>query len=525
MLPNDFGREGGVIMLKHSSIFLYLCIFSTSLLAMDVSNPDPVLGIDYTRAFDQAKIQQKYPALMEHLGCAYNVALEDSEASNNCQPDCEYIAIDNVEDISYLEQLAKYKGECLSLLNKERRSAILRPARENGSFMALLIGGMGLLAFLWPGSAAFGLPVAAVNCLYHSKGLIKSVGDWYDTRPHPVDRFEKIYAENKCYIPHEIWKSIEDEFLKARGNIYNQNASLSFLEFTLGLTVHKQKKSLKSLDKSFIINSLSSRIDEFFEDYEPFDDPNHLFALKASVDKFVLGLMGGKHRPRYIFIFGSKGLGKTYFARELNKWIAELFPNSTTYSEQEVHSVSELGGAAGVPGFMLGALRRQCCANTNGSVTLIDEAIWINDQSYLGDSLKVFEDSRLPLRIKYFGDGMDGKGIALKLPPMLTMLAGNKDIEHDALKSRFDFFAFPKPTKKALIKYAFKMIKKHPSVKDVAGLFVVKIDEEKTRLKDDYQLDLEKSIKDIDNFRDIESSVNGLVKKWAELQRIKSILP
>jgi uncharacterized membrane protein len=95
-------------MLKYLSIFLCSCLFSTSLLAMDVSNPDPVLGIDYTRAFDQAKIQQKYPALMEHLGCADNVVLEDSEASNNCQPDCEYIAIDNVENISHLEQLAAY---------------------------------------------------------------------------------------------------------------------------------------------------------------------------------------------------------------------------------------------------------------------------------------------------------------------------------------------------------------------------------------------------------------------------------
>lgn len=508
-------------MRKFLTNLLCSCLISTSLLAMDGSNQDPVAGIDYTRAFDQAQIQRKYDELMESLGCANNVAQEDAEASNNCQPNCEYILIEKVEDISYLEQLAHYNGECLAQLNKERRSAILRPARENGSFMALLVGGMGFLAYIWPDSATFGLPVAALNCLYHSKALIKSVGDWYDTRPHPIDRFEKIYAQNKCYIPHEIWKSIEDEFLKGRGNKYTQNESLYFLEFTLGLTVNKQKKSLKLVDKSLVHNTLSARVDEFFKDYEPFDDEKHLFALKASIDKFVLGLMGGKERPRYIYLCGSKGLGKTHFARELNRWIAELLPHSTTYSEQEVRSPAELGGAAGVPGFMLGALRIQCCANTNGSVTLVDEAIWINEPPYLGDALKVFEDSRLPLRIKYFGDGMDGKGIALKLPPMLTILAGNKDIEHDALKSRFDFIGFPKPTKKALKKHAFKMIKKHPSAKKVAGLFAVKIDEEQTLLKDDYQSDLERSIKNIDNFRDIESLVHSLVKKWAELQRIR----
>jgi hypothetical protein len=507
-------------MVKFLIFTLFSFSISGSLYPME-ANRDPLAGIHYTKAFNQEKIYEKYSFLMRLMGCADNVFKDeyDFEASSDqYQSHVNYGRIDIgslKQYADYQECLIAYENECLAKLNSQRNSVILRPARESCMYMLLLSGGMGLLSYLVPEDTGFGLSIAVMNCIYHSKDLIQSISNWYNTRPHPIDRFEQRYARNKCYIPRELWKSIEDEFLKGRGNQYSQSGSISFLQFALGLTVYKPKPPLFKMDPYNGIETLSQKVEAFFTDYEPFAHEHHLNALKASIGDFILGLMGNAERPRYIYLMGPKGLGKTHFARTLNKWVEELLPGSTSYFEQSVMSPAELGGSVGVPGIFLSALRNQCSANKNGSVILIDEASWINDQAYIAEALKVFEDSRLPLRVKYFGEGMEGRGIQLKVPPMLVFLTGNKDIENEALKSRFDCVIFPNPKKTALFNHAYEAILKNHFANSIAGI------SERGELGEAYNSELREKLDDIDNFRDTASLVRALMVKWFEAHQKK----
>ena len=498
-------------MLKIISYYFLLSVCPIFGMESSGSNQDPVAGINYSKAFDQSDFYKQFEDLLQQLGCLENAYQDGYLDTKQCYAH-EKI---NIDEIDWTLAEIDFKEKCLGRLNQARRAAILRPLYDSGTCLGLLLSTGGLASIWLPGSEPLFVSISAINMVFFTKNIITSLSNWYDTKSHPVDKFEKIYAENKCYIPHEIWHCIEDEFLKARSNQYSQNQSLSFLEFALGLTVHKKKRALANFDMEQISNKLSKKIDKFFKDYEEHADAKELFALKASIDNFVLGLLGGKERSRYIYLSGSKGLGKTHFARKLNGWITKLMPQSTAYSEQAVRSPAQLGGSLETPGFLLSALRMQCAANTNGSVILLDDAAWINNSSYLSDALNVFENPLLPLRAKYFGDGINGNGIELKMPPILIILAGIADIKDDTLKSYFDFFTFPKPKKEALFKHALKEIKKHPSANSINGLFV-EHDRKKIVLAKKFEENLHKEIGDIDNFHDIATLIHSLVKKWAE---------
>lgn len=510
------------------------CFFCGSSEGMESpqSNQNPVAGINYTKAFDQSRIYEKYSDLMEHIGCDKNLKFSKLESPGlfdqclgvtsalikDCQNNDDYIAIDFRDNLYYKEQLSNFQNECLGLLKTERRTIILRPAYEQGYFQAALMGIVGTACYFVPSALPFSLPFAAMDLVYNGKVVLKALNNWLDTPRHSVDEVETIYAVHKCFIPNKFWKPIEDEFLKARGNQFSQNGALNFLEFTLGLTIYKQKLPLNlPSTPEQIYYKLWDNFDRFFDDYKPFENPMHLNSIRTSIADFIRGLMGGDERPRYIYLHGSLGIGKTFFTKSVNEWVEKILPNSTCYFDKRVRTVADLEGGTGIAGVFLSVLKQQCQQDKNASVLLIDEATWLNRDEFIPSALKVFNNSQDQLQILYSGEGKaETSNIEIDLPPILTFVAGNKPIDDEALKSRFNFIEFPIPKKSTLLKHAVKFIKKNKASSNIIGLFK---ENNKLELSEKFRVDLEKNIGDSNNFRDIETLAKDTVSGWEDTQR------
>lgn len=503
------------------------------------SNQNPVAGINYTKAFDQSRIYEKYSDLMEHIGCDENLKFSKPDSPSlfeqcqgvasglikDCQNNGDYIAIDLRDNLYYKEQLSNFQNECLDLLKTERRTIILRPAYEQGYFQAALLSIVGTACYFVPSALPFSLPFVAMDLAYNGKVVLRALNNWLDTPRHSVDEVETIYAIHKCFIPNQFWKPIEDEFLKARGNQFSQNGALNFLEFTLGLTVYKRQSPLNlPSTPEKIYQKLHDKVDGFFSDYEKFDKLMHLPSIKRSIADFIRGILGGEERPRYIYLHGSLGIGKTFFTESVNKWIEELLPNRTCYFDHKIRDVADLEGGPGVAGVYLSVLKNLCKEDKTAAVLLIDEATWLNRDEFIPSALKVFEKSKGKLQILYSGEGKAEKNnIEIDLPPILTFVAGNDKIENKALSSRFNFIEYPLPKKSTLIRHAIKNIKDDKTSLNIKNLFK---DSDRLELNEKFQtdleeniLDLEKDSKDPHNFRDTEALAQNIVTYWEGKQR------
>lgn len=508
------------------SAILFIAL-STSLMAMNEPAPkDPVARVDYRAAFDQQEIHQKHADLMRKMGCAENVFGKDkvaSLASKRLLHSNDYIAI-NTENMELIDTIRSgnydkfdrqvFEEACFAKLKWERTKIILEPAREGMTEIALLgvatgtlLGAAGSDSY----GGSFGIFAALFNCIYPVRSIIRSGYNLYDTPPHPLDEFEKRFATNQCFIPKSIWSAVIDKFILARNNPFEQGKALDFIDFTLGLTVYAPKPSLSHFSVGAVdVNRLSRKITHFFEDYEPFKTNQQLHSLKMNVRQFVEQLMGGSESPRYIHLQGPGGIGKTHFAKKLNNWIEKMLPNSTGYELVVINSHEELEGTADRPGAFLRVLRNQCLANTTGSVVFIDEANWLGEESFNAASKRTFNGRQEKLSATYFGAGIDGTGVDLPVPLMLTLVASNKEITDEALKSRFDCVNFPMPKKDSLITYAHRLIRKHPLSGQIEGLL------NGQRVSEKFTGGIMKVLGDSKSFRDIESTIPALLSEWYE---------
>jgi GTPase SAR1 family protein len=111
-----------------------------------------------------------------------------------------------------------------------------------------------------------------------------------------------------------------------------------------------------------------------------------------------LGQLLGKHQsPRYLYLVGPGGIGKTYFARQLVQWFEEICPDALHLQELAITAPEEL----------------------------------------------------------------EGTGVKRDVPLMLVIVASNNEIKEPALKSRFDCIDFPMPTEAALQNYAGQLAFAH----------------------------------------------------------------
>lgn len=510
--------------MKKISLFLIATLFSTHLsFANDPvqDDRDPVARINYPKAFDFSKIQMKHQDLMYKLGCGKNVFNADltKEIEEEDSKDAIKIVLvdeplihENNKDL-IKEEFASYKNECIKQLYSERRGIILRPAKESilmMSMMAGAVGGIMLLAGPDSFGGSFGVFAAVFNSVWYVRDIIKSGYNWYNTPPHPIDKYELKYAENQCFIPNAIWPMLQTKFMLARNNQFEQQAALEFIDFTLGLTAYKPIKHINEhIDLKQARRQLSEKIDEFFTQYEEIDEEQkHL--LKVNAQRFLGQLLGKRQSSRYLYLVGPGGIGKTHFARELVKWIEEICPNALHLQELAITAPEELEGNANRPGAFLRVLRNQCQAKKKGSIVFIDEANWLNEPSFEAPSKRVFNGAQSKLSTSYFGAGQDGTGIELDLPPMLVIVASNNEIKDDALKSRFDCITFPKPKKETLQNYARYLALENELAAEIEDL------KNDNQLAQKYEELLMEAIKETSNFREIQSIVPTILNKWEE---------
>lgn len=416
---------------------------------------DPLSKINYPDAFNQSKIHERFKNLMAVLGCTENVFSKE-----NTQ-----IKTGKISDEKILAWRTAYERACLKQLRSARQWAITEPARESLTLLALLAGAaIATNKILTKDSlgGSFSVFAAVFNGVYLLRETINSGFNLAFQPQSALTKLEERFAKNQCYIPKELWPAIIEKFMLAKQNPFEQRQCMDFIEFTLGLTTYKPKQTLplQATNAQAIIKELHTRIDQFFNDYDDTSDGECCRVLKVNISKFVLDLLENKQTSRYIHLCGPGGIGKTYFVNTLCQWIEELLPNSVYFEDVVITSAEELEGSRQRPGTMLRVLRNQLIANKRASVLFMDEATWLNNDSMMSCAKRVFNGNQSKLSTSYFGNGVEGAGINLKIPPMLIFVASNNEIKDSALKSRFDTIKYPLPKPDVLVTHALKTAKR-----------------------------------------------------------------
>lgn len=224
------------------------------------------------------------------------------------------------------------------------------------------------------------------------------------------------------------------------------------------MSIHEDsEEEMSSLE---IKTELNERIEAYFDRYiMTSETARELAFIKLNVDKFVDQLFDRSSgpAPRYIYLVGSGGIGKTHFVEQLSQWIEELLPESVNFEAVVVQNAEELEGTAKQSGALLNVLHNQLAQNKHGSVVILDEATWLNASAMVPCAKRTFNVDQSKLCTAYFGNGPDGRSVSLAIPPMLIFVASNEDIKDDALASRFDVVHYPAPSKEALIMHAAKI--------------------------------------------------------------------
>lgn len=422
---------------------------------MGSSSPqDPLLRIDYMDAFNQSKIHERFKNLMLASGCAGNVFSKSST---------EQLPTKN-KPLNPIVQKA-YEQACLKKLQSARRWTITEPARESLTLLALSIGAAVATYKMIDEKSmggSFSIFATISSSVFLLREVINSGYNFAFQSRSALTRLEESFAQNQCFIPKALWPAIIEKFMLARQNPFEQRKCMDFIEWTLGLTTYKPKPALapKTGDASTIIKELHTRIDQFFNDYNDTSDGECCRTLKVNISKFILDLFNNTQTSRCMYLCGPGGIGKTYFVQLLCSWIEELLPGSVQFEDLVITSAEELEGSQQRPGAMLRVLRNQLTANKRASVLFMDEATWLNHGHMTDCAKRVFNGNQSKLSTSYFGDGIEGTGINLNMPPMLIFVASNDEIKDPALKSRFDTIKYPLPKPEALKTHALNTIKR-----------------------------------------------------------------
>jgi len=440
---------------------------------------DPLGSIRYNVAFDQNALHIQYEDLMRILGCRENTCpaksldIDQSIANSNIINNNKNNSKDTVTmtDAQIAEELKKYTEACLTLLKKARRSAIMNPAYESLSLMTLVIlAAIGVEQMVDKNSmgGSFSKFAAVNNAVFLFADVIRSGFNLAYPPTHSLNMFEEFFAKNQCFIPRALWPIIIEKFTLARQNQFEQRNAMNFIEFSLGFTTYQKplQPLLDLIKVEPIIQEINNRIDTFFAQYTDETNGEYCRLLKINITKFILALTRNADVcPRYIYLHGPGGIGKTHFVSLLAQWIQELLPDMIYFNDLVITDAAELEGTPQKPGAMLRILRNQLTGKKRGSLVFMDEATWLNNNNMVSCAKRVFNGNQSKLSTSYFGSGMDGTGVDLKLPPTLIFVASNEDITDPALASRFDTIKFPMPKVSSLAYCAENIIKKSKVLK------------------------------------------------------------
>ena len=307
------------------------------------------------------------------------------------------------------------------------------------------------------------------GALYHLKDATGFVPSLLSSESNdPIKELEELFACNKCYIPNELWPSIIKAFILAHKDELNSSKHINFVDYALGFTVYKPKPAINLTKNSSIDDikqELGKRIDTFFlKNYEfcSSQQIESLELLKLNIYKFIDSLQDQNGEvANNIYLHGPGGIGKTYFIKELFKWIDELMPSVINFENLVIDSAEKLEGSAEYAGVFLNVLHNQLVKEKSGSLVMLDEASWLGQRLDMSDAIKrTFDVKNKKIFARCLGSGLHGP-IAFEKPNMLVMLAGNMSsskIQDKALAGRFLNFKFPNPTMSMLSKHAFKII-------------------------------------------------------------------
>ena len=485
-------------------IILGLVFFLTSNIVFGQDSSDPYKGMRYDQAFNQTDLYEKYKNLIYYMNCQDNIFEYSAES----------VSV-NLTLEEYQKELKNFETECLDRLNKARLVPIMKPAVASVLTSTLKAGAM-VAAFMYMKKSKDPM-ISMVGSVYSnifqyigligiSHEIVNVAHNLFSKPNNSIGYLEEYFVKNKCYIPNVLWPKITNAFILARENGY----STDFLQFILNFTVNKPKdviscKKVNSINE--VKKELRERIKLFFQSYEKFNNLESLSYIQINVEKFIdelieyrtSGVLG--QGPRYIYLHGVGGIGKTHFVQTLASWIEELLPNSVIFEELVINSAIELEGNDRIPGALLKVLRNQLMQSKRGSIIMFDEASWFNDPTMISSVKRVFNGDRSKLSSAFFGVNIDGSMVSFSMPPMLIFVAANDKINDEALASRFDLVFYPNPTKKALYDYALDIIDKSNILKN----YEINNDPEK----------VEKWInnlsKDHCNFRYVASNIEGLL--------------
>lgn len=461
----------------------------------DSMPPRNPLEINYHDAFDQTAIYKQFQHLMQQWGCARNV-FDEPDLS-------EHIPVTRTMMNSDEEQ--QYFQACFKQLQSTRRWKITEPARESFTFILLNVVAASILIKMLNTEStggSFGIFASLFNSVYLLHHATRSLFTLAYPPKDSLCSLEERFAKNQCFIPKPLWPIIIEKFMLARLNQFEQRQSMQFIEFALGLTTYKPKPALRlknEIDLDDGMQWLFEKIDRFFDDYKDSpDNKKYLWMLKHNVFTFVNALQGNSNdtlAPRYLYLYGPGGVGKTYFIHQLCDWINELIPNGVHFEDITITTADELEGTSTKPGAFLRIFRNQLMANKRGSVVFIDEATWLNDSSMVSTAKRVFNGDQSKMSTTYFGSGVNGNGITITAPPMLIFVACNETIKDAPLHSRFDIIQFPMPTTQALLRHAQEVCALNPMLNQVhTTLEIATIEQWINENK-------------IDNFRDIAAQI------------------
>jgi hypothetical protein len=475
------------------------------------SKQDPFQNIRYDVAFNQNDLYEKYPELMERLGCEQNVGIESKERLEEQPTRKGYTALPlQKEEIK--SQIKDFQQQAVALLEKERRFTVFRPAYDSMIMISLLWGGTAA-TILHLGNdsmgGSFAFYGAMTSTVFALKPITKAAINYFWPPRSPLDFLEIEYAENRPFIPSQVWPMIEEKFMSARQNPFVQSDSLNFLRFVLRLTYFEPKPMLELNinDSSPRFKALCQEIDKFFENYDDFNtekDCMPAYLLKGNIIAFLECIITNPSSTDYknIFFTGPGGIGKTEFAKRLTtEWIPKIFPNANIlFATKIITSTEELEGSAEKPGMILDIIADLCSKKSTGAVVILDETNWINEREFNAPCKRIFDPKAKTVEAPYLGK-VNGKGVPLRKPPLLSILAGNEETKDEALKSRFVSIKFPGPKKSALKEYAFSLLTKKMNV---------------SKLMENQVAELEEffKAKNPRSFRDVEEIPLILTTKW-----------
>jgi ATPase family associated with various cellular activities (AAA) len=464
---NFMNKQISLKFSRTAKLLLFLC--SSFVATISSTSNDPYTQIRYSAAFDQTALYEKYKNLMQRLGCADNVFATNKDSIHQTSTKNEITdeiiqpwSSDNPADV---QELADFQEECLEVLHSARRTTLMHPAFSAFNNLAFMgIANALILAFVKDSVAGGFAGSGAVYTALESLKESAKVGYNLIYKPdNSLEILEDHFAKNKCFIPQLLWHKITNEFVSARQSEMSRQQHTNFIDFTLGFTLYKPKPALHYKNDATahdIKKELNKRIDHFFQDY---NDKHDIHYIKMNVAKFIDMLCSTNTTvqvPRYVYLYGSGGIGKTHFVQTLAQWIDELIPNSVQFQDMIVNSADELEGSSDRPGSFLKVLRSQLIKKKHSSIVMIDEATWLNQGGMVSPAKRIFNGDRSKLITSYFGSNMDGSGVSLDMPPMLIFVASNEKITDPALESRFDTVHYPTPTQQALVQYAYDIAAK-----------------------------------------------------------------